>query len=409
MAKLDPSEVAWLNDYYKMGLTYQKHEDYTMAKEVYLSILAVLPAHLGARFHLGCLYLQTNELEDAVKVFQAIVQDHPDQAESFTNLGNAYLRLEQPDAARTAYAAAIHRNPDDTQALFNLGVLTHKAGEAEQAIDYYRRLLILEPAHSDAHINIGALYWQLRHREEAIAHYEAAKQLRPDDPLIEHALAVVRGDPSATRMPDAYARTLFDEYADIYDEHLLQALQYQVPTHLAHLIQTLHWPEEHAWQVLDLGCGTGLCAPIIKPMAKQLVGVDLSSKMLAKAKAKGLYDVLIEAEAYAYLDNQAAVYDLILAADMFVYIGELPPLLMRIHAALKPGAWLIFSIETEAMGDAPYRIQASGRYSHNAAQLTQTAERLGFEVKADMPVVLRQNAGQPVRGVLAAWRKRMPR
>jgi predicted TPR repeat methyltransferase len=408
MAQLDPNEVAWLNDYYKMGLTYQKHQDYLMAKEVYLSILAVLPAHLGARFHLGCLYLQTDAFTEAVKIFEAIVADHPDQAESFTNLGNAYLRLENPEAARKAYASAIQMNPEDTQALFNLGVLAHKVGEAERAIDYYQRLLAIEPMHSDAHINIGAIYWQLRQRDEAIAHYEAAKQLRPDDALIEHALAVVRGDPAATRMPDAYARALFDEYADIYDEHLLQALQYQVPTHLTQLLARLGLTPSADWQALDLGCGTGLCAEVIKPFAKHLAGLDLSSNMLAKAKQKALYDELIEAEAYAYLANQREVYDLVLAADMFVYIGELQPLLSRIYTALKPGAWLIFTIETGGTGEALYTIQASGRYCHDSIALLQVGQQLGFEAVATANVVLRQNAGQPVYGMLAAWRKRMP-
>ena len=408
MAKLDPGEVAWLNDYYKMGLAYQKHADYTMAKEVYLSILAVLPAHLGARFHLGCVYLQTDELEDAVKVFQAIVQDHPDQAESFTNLGNAYLRLEKPESARAAYVSAVDINPGDTQALFNLGVLAHKAGEAERAIDYYQRLLSLEPTQCDAHINVGALYWQLRRRDEAIAHYEAAKQLRSDDALIDHALAVVRGDHAATRMPHPYARALFDQYAHIYHEHLLQALQYQVPTHLAHLLARLGLTAHANWQVLDLGCGTGLCAEVIKPYAKHLSGLDLSAKMLAKAKEKALYDELIEAEAYAYLANQSETTDLMLAADMFVYIGALSPLLSRIYAALKPDAWLIFTIETGGTGLEPYTIQASGRYCHDPIALSQLGQQLGFDEVASANVVLRQNAGQPVYGMLAAWRKRMP-
>jgi predicted TPR repeat methyltransferase len=155
--------------------------------------------------------------------------------------------------------------------------------------------------------------------------------------------------------------------------------------------------------VLDLGCGTGLSGVALRSLARQLTGIDLSPRMLARARERNLYDCLMEGDLVEVLAGQAASYDLVAAADVFVYIGDLEAVLASVRQALRPGGWLAFSIESLAAGE--YRLLPTGRYAHAPAYIEALARRHGFERVTEQAVTLRVEQGRPVAGQLQVWRR----
>ncbi|HEX8778847.1 MAG TPA: methyltransferase domain-containing protein, partial [Rhodanobacter sp.] len=152
-----------------------------------------------------------------------------------------------------------------------------------------------------------------------------------------------------------------------------------------------------ALDVLDAGCGTGLCAPLLRPHARRLAGVDLSGGMVEKARQRGGYDALAVAELTAYLQERAAAWDVVLSADTLVYFGELDTVLEAAHAALRPGGWLAFSLEAEEGEPDRVTLTASGRYRHSRAHVLRALERAGFRDIRIAEDSLRKEFGQPVR------------
>ncbi len=243
---------------------------------------------------------------------------------------------------------------------------------------------------------------------------------------------------------------LFDSYADQFDDHLVNTLGYQTPQLLMDLLlQTAAGAGSSSsgcrWQrCVDLGCGTGLMAPLLRAHVVWMEGVDLSAGMVDKARQRGLYDGLDVAELVAYLQqdtvegNAAAGtaaqqgrqqqashgsvprcgYDLLVAADVLVYIGDLRPVMQAAAAAAQPGAVLCFSTEqlqegaggpaasSSAAAEAQqgYAVQLTGRYVHSQRYLREVAAATGWEVVAMSTATLRKNVNQPVIGNLCVMK-----
>jgi predicted TPR repeat methyltransferase len=158
--------------------------------------------------------------------------------------------------------------------------------------------------------------------------------------------------------------------------------------------------------VLDAGCGTGLCAALLKPFAGWLTGIDLSEGMLTKARGRGLYDELHQAELTAYMQQHGAHYDVVVSADTLVYFGALDEATRAAAYALRPGGYLCFTVEALADGEAvDYRLQHHGRYAHSGTYLKTMLGQAGFGVLKLDREVLRSEGGEPVSGWLAVAKK----
>jgi predicted TPR repeat methyltransferase len=174
----------------------------------------------------------------------------------------------------------------------------------------------------------------------------------------------------------------------------------------ARLAEVLGTPAAQ-FEVLDAGCGTGLCQPVLRPYARHLTGVDLSPGMIQKARERGGYDALVVAELTAFLSEQPGAYDLIASADTLIYFGILEPVLSAAAHALRPGGWLAFTAEqtTADLALEGYFLNKSGRYSHTADYLERALASAGLELFSRMDATLRQEYDQPVTGHVALARK----
>ena len=207
----------------------------------------------------------------------------------------------------------------------------------------------------------------------------------------------------ANRLPPSYARHLFDQFADDYDRRMLEELFYRAPLILRGLADMLLPAASGTLDILDLGCGTGLAGKSFRDLARRLDGVDLSPGMIERAHGLGIYENLVVADVETFQKRKGHSYDLILAADVLVYLGDLAAVFRGAASRLKPGGFFLFTLEKQ---DAPgYALGPKRRYRHSRSYVTEEAARAGFEVMGLLECSPRQDAGVPVEGLAAALQR----
>jgi predicted TPR repeat methyltransferase len=209
-------------------------------------------------------------------------------------------------------------------------------------------------------------------------------------------LAACSGRGVPPRASDGFIERTFDGFAASFDSKLAK-LSYRAPALVAGMIDL---EAAKSLDVLDAGCGTGLCGPLLAPYARRLVGVDLSTKMLLQAKARNVYDDLFKVELTAYLRDYTAAYDLITYADTLVYFGPLEDVVHAAANALRPGGRFVFTVEElDGHADAGYLLCAHGRYAHARSYVERVLAEAGLA--ADITTAqLRLEAGDPVAGLV---------
>ena len=233
---------------------------------------------------------------------------------------------------------------------------------------------------------------------EAAALARLWRRDHPGNPLACHIGAAIAGEQAASRAPDGYVRQTFDLFANEFDRKLAE-LDYCAPALLAGLLADE--APGAILDVLDAGCGTGLCAASLRPRARRLVGVDLSDGMLEHARARGLYDELHAAELVGFLAARPGAFDLVMAADVFCYFGVLDEAFAAAHAALRPGGRLAFTVEELGPDDGrPHRVATHGRYAHAEAYVRAALAAAGLELRRCDHDRLRFESGEPVGGLV---------
>jgi predicted TPR repeat methyltransferase len=227
----------------------------------------------------------------------------------------------------------------------------------------------------------------------------------PDDPAPVHLLAAWGESSIPARASDAYVRQEFDRFAEGFDKTLAM-LEYQAPKLVADLLEGQRDFRPHNLRVLDAGCGTGLIAPLIQSWCDELVGVDLSPKMVNKARARAVYDQLVVGEMVQFMRESTSTYDLISCVDTLVYFGDLQEALEVAVSVLEPGGWIGFSVELAGEEfEAGYSLTSSGRYAHTENYLRKVLKESGLCVVQLQGAVLRRELTQPVNGLIVAAQK----
>ncbi|TAK78316.1 MAG: tetratricopeptide repeat protein, partial [Gammaproteobacteria bacterium] len=384
--------------YYNLGLALSKAGRQREAENVFSSLLELNPQHVGGHFQLGRLFMQQNQYPDAIEHFSKIEQAHPFHFETQTNLATCYLALGQLNEAKAHYLKALTITANDTQVLFNLGVIQAQQGFIQEAMDFYRQVVQIDADAYDAHNNLAYLYLMMKENKAALSHLRDMLRLQPNNEAVRHTMHILAQDKKLSQSPPDYVRSLFNSYAGHYDAHLVKTLHYHLPALFYKMIQTIPGDKSEAWDIVDLGCGTGLCGEEFKPLAKSLVGVDLSEKMLAVAARKKLYDQLVLSDILSFLEKTDKKYHLIMAGDALVYTGDLAPLFAAAANTLKAGGFFIFNAEISEKED--YLLTTSGRFAHSRAYLDQLALQNQLIILQYQVAVIRTQDQQPVWGHL---------
>lgn len=210
------------------------------------------------------------------------------------------------------------------------------------------------------------------------------------------------GEPGLDRSPSSYIVEYFESFAHGFDAKLIGVLRYDVPEKICSLVREAT-PANHKYDAFDAGCGTGLCGPLLRPFANELIGVDLSPKMLEQAAKRSVYDHLMCEDLTAFLSRSPGHFDLVVAADVVVYLGDLSAIFAAAATAVRAGG--LFAFSTESWTGKKYRLQPSGRFVH-APQYVRSLAGPAFAEHVCVETTIRLEAAAPVFGDLFVFQRR---
>lgn len=369
------------------------------ACEVLRRALDLRPDWPAALNNFGVALRDVGKTIDAATILEGALELRPDHAGTRANLASVYRMLGRLDDARAQAERGTRVDSRNADVWMELGLARQAQGHWEGAAAAFERATAAAPRSASTWFCLGEARRAMGEPDRAVYAYRKALSVDPDD---QHGaglcLALAGGAPVPDKAPEAYVRQLFDDYADRFDQSLVEKLDYRAPNLLAAALARVLGPVE-GLAVMDAGCGTGLAAPVLRPLAARLDGVDLSQAMVARAAERGLYDELVVGELVTALKGRTIAYDLVVAADVLVYLGDLEPVLAAARAALRPGGSFAFTVEKTTEAES-YLLGPKQRYAHAAAYVTARAEAAGFRVALMEDAVTRRDADQDVPGLV---------
>ena len=345
----------------------------------------------------GTKYANLGQLDTAISYYEKALSIKPDYAEAHYNLGFSLHRLGQLDAAVRSYKKVVAIKPDYAEAHNNkiLSVIYFFTnGQIPDAIDTLEALIKDNPNDALLFNMIGGCYASLGQPDMAVKNYEQALAIKPDYAVPQHMLNALTGNTS-TEPPKEYVKNLFDDYAERFDDSLIKQLGYKLPFLMKELILKLDPPRNKFEKVIDLGCGTGLTGKELRDISNNLTGIDISSNMVAKTRELDVYDRLIVGDIVDILSSSKEKYDLFIALDVFIYVGELTKIFKTVRQCCNKNALFIFSIETQE--EDGYSLLKSARYAHSDDYILNIASD-GFKVIDSQEVGLRKEKESWIEG-----------
>lgn len=412
----DDEEVALFHS----GLLLHQGE-FAQARDVLEAVVAQRPESARALVNLSIARRGCGDLDAAVAAARSAVERAPELVSGWNALGIALIESGKLDEAERSLSEGLARHPDSAPLSLHLDQVIQQQGkrrgdsrdhgyalmaQAEALVQagnlvaaetLLRQALKLYPEHSAAHTNLGVFLMQFERNAEAAEAFRGALQRNPTCSTTRYLLQVVEGETPESGSAE-YIQMLFDSYADRFDEHLVEALEYRVPEMLAERVLAC-CGEGGLGEVLDLGCGTGLMAARLVGKAAAIDGVDLSGRMIDKARERGLYRSLAEADIRDFLGTGSSRWQAILAADVFCYCGRLEDILDMAKQRLEPKGLLAFTVEASDDRDVEV-LSVTGRYRHGLDYLSGILSHAGFTEPQIERAVLRKNHGKDVEGYI---------
>ena len=354
-----------------------------------------------AYFNLGRLLLERGDAGEAEIALLETVRRTPGAAGAQSYLGDALFAQRRTREALEAYRRTVELEPGSAVAQFDVGKSFEYLKRFDEAIDCYRRSVVLEPNSGAAREGLARALDAAGRHDEAVSSVHEWLSLAPGNAVASHLLASLGAVEAPERASDGYVRETFDRFAADFDTTLAR-LEYRAPELITAIVALSLGEPAAALDVLDAGCGTGLCAPLLRPWARRLEGVDLSGAMLERARRRGGYDALHEAELTAFLRGYTWSWDVIASADTLCYFGALEPVLRAAANALRAGGTLAFTLERSAAGGT-FALQPHGRYAHDEGYVRAALDACGYEVTLAHGA-LRREGGRDVEGLIVAAR-----
>ncbi|HLH91215.1 MAG TPA: methyltransferase domain-containing protein [Xanthobacteraceae bacterium] len=281
-------------------------------------------------------------------------------------------------------------------------------GDLAGAADLLVQAIEAAPRFVSAWFTLGQIREKLGRHDDAIAAFQQVCALDPEDRLGAGLHLVRLGALPPGDMPAAYVRALFDQFAPRFETTLNEGLGYRGPQLLRDAVAAACTAEGRARRfaaMLDLGCGTGLAGAVFRPMVRELIGVDLSARMIERARAKNIYDRLVLGDLAQFMHGEARDrrrYELIVAADVFIYLAWLPSVIAAAAGVLAPGGLIAFTVETHVGDDVI--LGAKLRYQHGIAHVQAAIAGAGLKMLGLSEAWARQEAGAEAPGLVVVAR-----
>ncbi len=367
------------------------------ARERYLLVLSYLPESPLLHYNIGLVSYDLRDFDQAVQAFTRALAYSPGDTDTLFNLALSQKQTGDCQAALATYLQVLEASPDHADCWYNLAGCYRDIHADEQAITCYHRVLAIDAAYLPAANNLAYLYHRTGKDEQAALYYRKVLDLRPEDDSARYMLASLDGMP-LDHAPDTYIRDFFDTYAEGFEHSLVTDLGYDTPRKLAACLGRCPGTQALFDHGLDLGCGTGLSGISYAEVVTTLDGVDLSRNMLAKAAQKGCYSSLHADSISHYLLTTDQTYDLFLATDVFIYVGDLEQLFIAAHSIARPCALFCFS--TENMDAGSYQLRTTGRFTYSRVYIHAIAAATGWTVLAVEATRLRKERETMLAGDL---------
>ena len=430
-----PFEAA--RDHFLQGVALLEAGDNVAAEAALQASLALLPGRPSTLVNLGAVRLRLGRPAEAITALDEALAADDQQADAWCHRALACSELGRDSEALASLQRAFALGCTLASARQHQALVLNRLGRHAEALAVLQALLLAEPAHAGAQLLLGQTLQTLHRLPEARSAYEAAVALAPqlpdawmhlglllndlgdapaaqqalqrarqaggDAPLLAYFSAAVGHGAPQSSAPPQYVRALFDPYAAGFEQHLVDELRYCGHEAVVNAAATwCTWDTRHGGRAalaLDLGCGSGLCGALLRTRAQRVEGVDLSPTMVAQARAGGSYDAVHEADIVQHLLSRSDRADVVVAADVFIYIGDLAQVFAAVAGVLAPGGVFAFTVEQEE-GPAAYVLRRSLRYAHSEAGLRALAAAHGLVVRQARPLVLREEQRLPVAGLV---------
>ncbi len=430
------SQQMSFDDALRLAMRLHQTNQFEYAEDIYRQLLAVAPEHPDLLHFFGFLRHQRGYAEEGAGFIKQALALAPDYIDAHNNLGNIYLQTGYPDMAEPCFRRVLELNSGFSSAYGNLGIALKEKARFHEAVTYLLKAIDLEPDASHHYQNLANVYRHLKNYESAVEMYRktiamdpldgnAYRKLcltfyamheldecidvlkewlkhEPSNPIAQHLWSAYTHNNIPARASDAFVKETFDGFAASFDG-VLKRLDYKAPFLVQNALQQVQ-PDPETWHLLDAGCGTGLCGALIRTYVQRLVGVDLSPKMLERARAREVYDDLIEGELTEFFNKSNGNFDAITCVDTFCYFGDLSAAFYAAAKALKDHGWFIFTLEKWQANDESeaFHLHPHGRYSHAEHYVREQLLAAGFEVCNIDTAVLRMESREPVMGMVVS-------
>ena len=340
--------------------------------------------------------------DEAAAAFRLLTEERPDSGSARLGLARALAAGGHAALATEEYREALVLRPGHLETALELAVLLIDGRDALAAVELLQPLARRHPEEAALHHHIGRAWIVLCERDKALSALGRALELDEADRLGSGPLMAAARAEGAAGLSSDYVRALFDRYAEDFERHLTGKLGYAMPARLRDVIDDLPGPKA-GLRVLDLGCGTGLGGAAFRSLAAYLAGVDLSPRMLAKARARQLYDDLQVGDIVAAMEATPDSWDLLVAADVLIYLGDLAPVFSAAAAALRPGGR--FAGTVESSDGADFVLGPARRYAHSDSYIRRAAAEAGLRIPCLSEASPRLEKGVPLPGLLFVLEK----
>jgi predicted TPR repeat methyltransferase len=376
------------------------------AAALYEEVLRLSPLDAQALYGLGVIQFQTGRFAEAEAILARVLRLSPRAAKGWCTRGLALIQLHRREEAIACFDSALSLAPDFFEAMSSRATALLELGRLDQALAAFDRVLSCRADHAISWNNRGNVFIAMRKLAEAVPCFEKALALDPTLTIAENNLSLALLElKRIRRVPPHAVRLIFEDYSPHYDRNMLEDLRYRGHVHVRALADLVVPELKAPMCVLDLGCGTGLSGMAFQDVAAggRLDGIDLSERMIGLARGRGIYDALTIGDFETILSEPGPDYDLIIAADSFIYHGDLAPVLDGALKHLKSQGFLIFTVEGTQARD--WELTSANRFRHSEAYVRNACAREGLEFCGLMECSIREESSQPVPGFAVAIRK----
>ncbi|MBQ8750074.1 MAG: tetratricopeptide repeat protein [Alphaproteobacteria bacterium] len=393
--------------------TYYANKEYNEALKFYEKLYELNPNSYNAIANIANTCYNLNQFIRAIEFSKMAIEMRPNSVEPYIVAGNSYAELLKKDDAAILLKKAASIAPNSEWVCNSIASLFMKMGNYKQGLGYAWRLFSLKNnITADDHINFGYILYEAHDEKQTqlVDHYLTLwEEKYPQNPIVHHICCALRNVQEVQTSDLEYVKTLFDGFAPSFD-NILTELDYSVPQSIAEFLkENLKTKLFKKQQILDIGCGTGLCSEELKKIFpnEEYYGVDISEKMLNEAGKKNIYKELYQDDISNFLTKNTTKYQTIIAGDVLTYMGDLKPLTRLLAKSISFNGYLCFSISKNTYNKNEYFLTPSGRFVHNISYVMRQLKHCGFEVIKTEEKVLRREGAKDVIGYIILVKKEL--